>query len=87
MFVTVLGVSYFSSSMVGSVMLERERMARKVATEGTALSASSLTNVKREVERLSEQKAVSAWAKAHGFVAAIDLPKSSLNHGLLASNR
>lgn len=68
-FVTVGGLTFFASSLLGHVMVEKARR-EGISARGRAMEARKAESTLRSrIDSLTSLGAVEAWAQAHGFVA------------------
>lgn len=69
LFVVVGGSTFFASSLVGHVMVEKARREGIWARERAGDARKSEALLRSRVDELTSLGAVEAWAHSHGFVA------------------
>lgn len=76
-FASVLGVTYFASTLGGYVVLERARQGARHGTERAAYARAEAQEARESIEVLTNPTTLRAWAETHGFVAG----EATVTHG------
>ncbi len=89
MFVVLGSVTWSASSLMGQVMAESARREGIRAQARASVAMKTESALRQEVDQLTSDESVEAWAQSHGMVALDGFDKATTTErkGLVALNR